>query len=169
MKTTRIRLLAVTAALAVAAVACGGGSTSTDPTTTTTTGATATTTTAAVTTTAAGSTTTVAAATTTAAPGTTVAGEGVELVIEAEDSEGFSVSRLEAPVGEITVTFVNKDIGSGEPHNWHVDVGGEQILTPITDGPDTQSVTFTVDTPGLYDYFCDTHLTAMTGTLVVSP
>ena len=93
----------------------------------------------------------------------------IELTISAADNEGFSTSKLEAPAGvEITVTFDNKDIGSGEPHNWHLLDMPELVSTPLKMGPDKSSVTFTVDAPGEYQFLCDTHLTAMSGTFVVS-
>lgn len=173
MRSARLRLLVLGAAVALIAVACGGGDD--DEATETTAGAAAATTAApAATTTAAPITTTAAPETTTAAPATTVAsgGDTVELTIEAEDSEGFSVSKLEAPAGaEITVTFQNKDVSSGEPHNWHLLTGTDMddYFTPVTPGPDTNSVTFTISTPGEYEFQCDTHLTAMQGVLVITP
>jgi plastocyanin len=155
-------------------VACGGGDDA-DPTTT---AGSATPTTAAPGTTAAPTT----AAPTTAAPTTTaptttaggteptVPGGAVELTISAVDNESFSTTALEAPAGaEVTVTFKNDDTSSGEPHNWHVVAGDDEYSTPIKAGPSTDSVTFTIDVPGEYEYFCDTHLTAMKGTLTVTP
>lgn len=162
MKARTARLLPLVLALVLLAAACSG-SDSDDETTTTTAGSAATTTTAAA-------TTTTAAATTTTSGGTetTSGGDGVELTIAAEDSEGFTKDRLEAPAGvEVTVTFQNKDVG-GEPHNWHLRTDTDNWFTPITEGPDTNSVTFTVGTPGVYDYFCDTHLEAMKGTFTAT-
>lgn len=162
MKTGPARLLPMILALMLLGAACGG-SDSGDETTTT---AAATTTTAAP-----GTTTTAPAATTTTAAGTTTTagGGGVELTIAAEDSEGFTRDRLEAPAGvEVTVTFQNKDVGSGEPHNWHLRTDTDDWFTPINDAPSTDSVTFTIDTPGEYEYFCDTHLVAMKGTFIAT-
>ena len=122
-------------------------------------------------------TTTAAQPTTTQAPATTApttppgGGEGVELSIAAEDSEGFTRDRLAAPANvEVTVEFQNKDVG-GEPHNWHiaVDPGVEEYATIISQGPDTQEVTFTIGTPGDYDYWCDTHAEAMRGVFTATP
>lgn len=127
-----------------------------------------------------GATTTVGAPTTTTQPtGTTAAtttttDEGTEgpteLEIAAEDSEGFTTDRLDAPPGEITVEFNNKDVG-GEPHNWHIAVnpGVEEYATIIAVGPDIQDVTFTIGVAGDYDFWCDTHSEAMRGVLTVGP
>ena len=164
MRVKRMHRLVVVGALMALVAACGGGTTA-DPTSTTAAGAT--TTTVAATTTTAGSATTTAATSTETTEAAT--GGGTELTIEAVDNEGFSVSALEAPAGEITVTFVNKDTSSGEPHNWHVSTPEGDFLTPIVLGPSTDSVTFTIGTPGEYQFMCDTHLTAMQGTLVVTP
>lgn len=164
MRVKRMHRLVAVGALMALVAACGGGTTA-DPTTTSVAGAT-TTTVAATTTTAASATTTAATSTETTEA---TAGSGTGLTIEAVDSEGFSVGRLEAPAGEITVTFANNDTSSGEPHNWHVTTPEGDYLTPIVLGPSTDSVTFTVGTPGEYVYMCDTHLAAMQGTLVVTP
>jgi plastocyanin len=150
-------------AVGLLAAACGGGSS--DPTDAP----------LATTTTAGSITTTTAATPGTTAATTTTAGDiggAVELKIAAEDSEGYTIDRLTAAAGqEITVEFQNKDVGSGEPHNWHVIVnpGVEEYATPITEGPDTQTVTFTIGTPGEYDFWCDTHLEAMQGILTITP
>lgn len=148
-------------AFALLTAACSSGSDAT----TTTTGSDAMTTT-----TAAQSTTTQAPATTTPTtpPG---GGEGVELSIAAEDSEGFTRDRLAAPANvEVTVEFQNKEIG-GEPHNWRlaVDPGVEEYATIVAEAPDTQTVTFTIGSPGDYDYWCDTHSEAMRGVLTITP
>lgn len=161
MNTGMARPLVLVFVLVLLAAACGG-SDSGDETTTTAA--------AATTTTAAATTTTAPAATTTTAGGTTTTagGEGVELTIAAEDSEGYTKDRLEGPAGAaITVTFQNKDVG-GEPHNWHLRTESNDWFTPITEGPDTNAITFTIDTPGVYEYFCDTHLEAMTGTFTAT-
>ncbi len=164
------RLVGLVFALALVIAACGD---STAESTTTTTSAPAATDAPATTATTPTETTSVdpTVATTTTAPATP--GGLVELFIGAEDSEGFSKSTLEAPAGvEVSVTFKNDDSGDGaEPHNWHVIIeeGVEEYATLIEQGPDTQTVTFTVGTPGEYAFFCDTHPLAMKGTLVITP
>lgn len=103
-------------------------------------------------------------------------GEPTVLEIGAEDSEGFSRDRLTIRAGEtVTLVFKNKDSGSGEPHNIHivteqcVPVGVAGCFTPITEGPDTQELTFSIATPGEYQYICDTHASQMKGVLTVEP
>lgn len=162
MRRRRNRYGVLLVAIGLLAAACSSGSTDTTAasSTTTTTGG-------AVTTTTEGGTTTTAGQTTT----TGDAGGPVLLTIAAEDSEGFTRDRLEAKAGqEVTVEFQNKDAG-GEPHNWHVAVnpGVEEYATLIAQGPDTQSVTFTIGTPGDYNFWCDTHTEAMRGILTVTP
>lgn len=166
MKHRAIRSAMAVVVVGAVLTGCGGGDTA-EPATTSTDAVEATTTTEA-----AATTTEAPAATTTTAQATEseTAGDGVELMIEAEDSEGFNVSRLEAPAGvEVTLTFDNKDTASGEKHNWRVQTDEGDYFTELNLGPSTDSVTFTVNTPGEYDFFCDTHLTAMRGTLVVTP
>ncbi len=159
------RLLGLGVALMLATAACGGAdseSTPTDPPTvasstqpTTVAPTTVTTTTAPVVT----------------EPATTEPANSVatELTIEAVDNEGYSLSRLTAPTGEISVTFNNKDDG-GEPHNWKVTVADDEAFgTAIAVGLDVQTVTFTIGTPGDYVYVCDVHPEVMTGVLTVTP
>jgi plastocyanin len=163
MERTPMRLAIPMLVLALAAAACGGSGAGDDPTTTTG-GQGATTTTAGQTTTTAGN------ATTTTVTDTTVGG-AVELRIAAEDSEGFTKDKLEAPAGtEVTVIFQNKDVG-GEPHNWRIALnpGVEEYATELAEGPDTQEVTFTIGVAGDYDYWCDTHIVeGMTGVLTAT-
>jgi len=170
MRIAHARLPALIGALALVIAACGGGDDTADPTTTAAGPATTTMapTTMAPTTMAP---TTMAPTTTSGATETTTGGgDAVELTISAVDSEGFSVSRLEAPAGvDVTVTFENDDTSSGEPHNWHLRTPTDDYFTSIKNGPDTQSVTFVINEPGEYEYFCDTHVTAMKGTFVVTP
>lgn len=157
MRIKKLKALGVVAVLMLVVAACGGTSTEA---TTTTEGATATT---------EGPTATTAAPTTTAAPGTTMApsSDMFELEIEAFDSEGFSLDRLRVPAGvEVALTFVNKDIG-GEAHNIHVRTPTDNWFTDVKEGPDTQTLVFTIGTPGEYQYFCDTHSETMKGTLIV--
>jgi plastocyanin len=159
-------MVTVVFAVALIATACGGSGSTDDPSTTTAAEAETTTTAPpATSTTAAGETTTTSDET------DTTVGGAVELTIGAVDSEGFTKDRLKAQAGqEVTVVFQNKDAG-GEPHNWHivVETGSEEYATLVRQGPDTQSVTFTIGKPGDYQFFCDTHSLAMQGIFTVTP
>ncbi len=163
MKRKRLNLAAAFSLVALTIAACGGGGT----TATTTSVAAGATTKPAPTTVA---TTSPAPATTRPANTTTAASmDGVEITISAVDSEGFSTDIIEVTAGqEVTIIFDNKDSG-GEPHNLHVKTDIADFLTPITQGPDVNEMTFTIDTPGEYEFFCDTHTTQMKGTLIVKP
>ena len=181
MRTRNWLAVAVALLMAAAVSSCGGDDDTSDPpvTPTPTTAAPVATPTTEVmatpTTQAIASATTEATATPTTEAMATPTTEGMTggeprvLEIGADDSEGFDVDRLRMSVGEtVTVVFDNRDAG-GEPHNWHVVVGDDEYATLITQGPDVQEVTFTVDTAGDYMFFCDTHLGQMEGTLVVEP
>jgi plastocyanin len=146
--------------LGLAVAACGGGGDDDGASGSTSSSA------AQVTTTTSGTGTTVADPGTTTTSGSSAT--GTQLTISAIDSEGFSTSSLQAPAGEITITFDNKDPGE-EPHNIRVVIPAGDVFTPVTNGPDIQSMTFTIDTPGDYAFFCDTHTDAMNGTLTVNP
>jgi plastocyanin len=163
MRFPKPRLLVAVAVLALIAAACGGGDTADETTDAT----------PSVTNPRPGTTSTAPAPDTTAsAPDTTTPpppGDGTELTIGAIDNEGFTRDLLQAPVGDITVTFENKDLSTGEPHNWHLITDFGEWSTTIQEAPDTQSVSFTIDTPGEYKFTCDTHLEAMNGTLIVTP
>ena len=166
MKFRKIRLFVAVAVLALMAAACGGGDDDTTDATPSVTNP------RPGTTTAAPGTTAPAPSTTAADPGTTTPpppSGGTELTIGAIDNEGFTRDKLEAPAGDITVTFENKDLSTGEPHNWHLITDFGEWSTTIQEAPDTQSVSFTIDTPGEYKFTCDTHLEAMNGTLIVTP
>ena len=82
----------------------------------------------------------------------------------------FDKRTLTAPAGAITVKVDNKD--KGIPHNIHffkgTDASGVSVgMTPMTQGPDTQILTMTLQ-PGTYFYQCDMH-PAANGTLTVTP
>jgi plastocyanin len=157
---TRIHALVLAAALALVAAACGGGSGS-DPTTTTL--ATTTTAAAPATTQATVATTTTAGGTGTTAP----TGGSQEITILAEGGL-YVPDALTVSTGDLEVTFTDNDIGSDEPHNIHFQIGDSHYFTPINDSaPTTETVTFTVDTPGEYQYWCDTHPDTLKGVLTV--
>ena len=79
----------------------------------------------------------------------------------------FSIDTLSATVGQqVTITFDNQD--SGIPHNFHVLAGSQgDFQTEIRPGPNTQSVTFTIDVAGTYRFQCNVHPGQMNGTLTV--
>ena len=87
--------------------------------------------------------------------------------LTAIDNEGFNRNELTVVAGaEVVLTFVNKDVG-GDPHNVHVRTDSDDWFTEIKEGPDTQSITFSIGTPGEYEFFCDTHAETMKGDLIV--
>ena len=78
------------------------------------------------------------------------------------DVEAFAVRAGE----EVTVTYDNQD--GGVPHNLRFDLkGSPSPQTSTANGPDTQTITFSVPEVGKYTYVCDVHPAAMRGTLVV--
>ena len=78
------------------------------------------------------------------------------------DVEAFAVRAGE----EVTVTYDNQD--DGVPHNLRFDLkGAPSPQTETANGPDIQTITFSVAEPGDYTYVCDVHPAAMRGTLVV--
>ena len=90
------------------------------------------------------------------------------LEIAAENSEEFTKSTLEASAGDVTVTFDNKE--EGVIHNFAVfesaDSTNALASTELTAGPDTQTVTFTVEAGKTYIYHCESH-PVMKGELTV--
>lgn len=153
-----VHALVLVAALSLIAAACGddSGTTTTAP---------------AVTTTAALTTTTAAAATTTAGGTATTAPSGgsQEVTIIAEGG-AYVPDAVTVATGEVEVTFTDNDLGSDEPHNIHFQIGDNHYFTPIhQSAPTTESVTFTVDTAGEYQFWCDTHPDTVKGVLTVTP
>ena len=66
------------------------------------------------------------------------------------------------PAGvEITATIDNRD--ADMPHNLHVKSSGDP-KTELENGPVTQTLRFTVDEAGAYEFVCDAHPN-MSGTL----
>ena len=104
-----------------------------------------------------------------AAPGLALepSGDAIEFNIIA-DATTFSVDEIVVSAGqEVTIIVKDKDTMSDEPHNFHVRAGDANYFTLIKAAPNTQSITFTIDTPGVYEFFCDTHLTEMAGVFIV--
>ena len=165
MKTRRAFLLAL--ALALVAVACGdSGGDTTEATSA-----------AAPTSTAAPATTTAPA--TTAAPTTTMgstattegttgpSGDAIEIFVVTQ-GDRFDTKEIVVTAGqEVTITVDDRDTETDEPHNFHVRAGDFNIFTMIEEAPNTQTITFTIDTPGVYEFFCDTHAETMFGTFIV--
>ena len=103
----------------------------------------------------------------TAAPGEDAAAEedAVAFVVVGERIR-FDVKELRVKAGqEVTVTFENRD--SGVPHNFAVQGPQGIIKTDIANGPVTQTLTFTIDQPGTYQFICEVHPTSMVGELIV--
>ena len=81
--------------------------------------------------------------------------------IVAENSE-WDLERLVVPAGqEVTATIEHRD--RGIPHNLHVKSPGDP-KTDLEEGPVTQTLRFTIDEPGSYEFVCDAH-PDMTGTI----
>lgn len=159
-----LRVLVAAMALVMTVAACGGSDAS-DDTTAATTAATTASTAAPATTTAPA--TTVAPATTAAETTTAPSGDVAEFSIVA-DGNKFSVEEITVEAGqEVHIVIQDKDTGTDEPHNFHVRAGGLNFFTEIKDAPNTQELTFVIDTPGEYTFFCDTHLEEMTGLFIV--
>lgn len=64
---------------------------------------------------------------------------------------------------EVKATVENRD--RGVPHNLHIRAAGDP-KTPLETGPVTQTMRFTIDRPGTYEFLCDAH-PMMTGEIIV--
>lgn len=102
-------------------------------------------------------------ATTTEAP---TAGTGaLRFTIVGEDI-AFDVTELRVPAGEeVTIVFDNRD--AGVPHNLQIDGPAGPLATEVKPGPDTQTLTVTIDQPGTYRFLCVVHPSRMVGEVVV--
>ena len=167
-------LVGALALMTTMVAACGGGDDAGGDTSATTTAATSAATAAPATTVAPATTT---APVTTEAPATTVAGggdttmapsgDGVEINV-ITNGNAFSIDEITVEAGqEVTIIIDDRDTGTDEPHNFHVRAGSLNFFTQILDAPNTQTLTFQIDTPGVYEFFCDTHLQEMTGAFIV--
>jgi plastocyanin len=81
----------------------------------------------------------------------------------------FSSTSLTAKAGTAaTLTLQNK---GSNPHNWHLldvkNADGSDIKTKILNPGETDSIQFTIDKPGTYNFQCDVHPAEMKGTLTV--
>ncbi len=80
------------------------------------------------------------------------------------DDLAWDLDRVEVLTGqEITVTVENRE---GADHNLHVLSDGDP-KTELAAGPVTQTLQFTLDEPGEYDFICDLH-PFMKGVIVAS-
>lgn len=85
-----------------------------------------------------------------------------EFTIVAENI-AWDLDRIVVPAGrEITATIDNRD--RGILHNLHITSPGDP-KTELEKGPLTQTLRFTIDEPGSYEFLCDAHPN-MTGTAV---
>lgn len=84
-----------------------------------------------------------------------------EFTIVAENIK-WDLKRVVVPAGqEVTATIENRD--RNIPHNLHLKSPGDP-KTELEDGPVTQTLRFTIDQAGSYDFVCDAH-PKMTGTI----
>jgi plastocyanin len=97
--------------------------------------------------------------------------DGVEAVMVAEAGAGkyrFVPSQITLHPGRIRITFQNTDV---TPHNFTFSTlqqGGHRIAVPTLGGGGEQSVDFTVNAPGQYQFVCTLHQAlGQTGTLTV--
>jgi plastocyanin len=97
--------------------------------------------------------------------------DGVESVMVAEAGPGkyrFEPSDITLHPGRIRITFRNTDV---TPHNFTFSTlqqNGHRIAVPTLRGGGEQSVDFTVNAPGQYQFVCTLHQAlGQTGTLTV--
>ncbi len=81
----------------------------------------------------------------------------------------FSLTRMGAPANqEVTVAFENRGAAL---HNWAVkgvkDTRGQDVATRLLPGGQSETIRFTIATPGTYQFICDVHPAEMKGQLVV--
>jgi plastocyanin len=92
-------------------------------------------------------------------------GDEISITLVGENI-AFDTAELVARVGQqVTITFENRD--SGVPHNLWIDGPAGPIATEIEVGAITQTLTFTIDESGTYQFLCQVHPGAMAGQLVI--
>ena len=82
----------------------------------------------------------------------------------------FDQTALAVPNNErVTLTLNNRGAAL---HNWHVtgvrDKCGQEVTTKLLTGGQQETITFTIDRPGTYDYLCDVHPVEMRGRITVA-
>ena len=92
---------------------------------------------------------------------------GATAVTIVGENISFDTTELSAGVGEeLEITFDHRD--DGIRHNLHVrDTATGDEMTEITEGPVTQTLIVSFDEPGEFEYFCEVHPAAMTGTITI--
>jgi plastocyanin len=108
-----------------------------------------------------------------AGPSASPGGLTIDVRTTDADPLAYEPAVLEArPATEVTVNYLNDN---NLPHNIHFFAGADQnapsiAQTEVVTGPGAlESVTFTTpEEPGDYFFWCDVHLTAMTGTLRIT-
>jgi len=158
----KAKTLTAIAVLTLVVAACGGSDTGTE--TTNAPAGTAATTSAPATTTLAAPGTTAAPATT-EAPGGDTTGVTIEITTQ---GDAFSTDEIRVAAGqEVTIVVTDKDTETDDPHNFHVRAGDQNFFTNIEPAPNTQTISFTIETAGVYEFFCDTHALTMNGEFIV--
>jgi plastocyanin len=90
-------------------------------------------------------------------------------IAEIATDNKFSVTSVRVPVNtEVTLTLENRGVAL---HNWHVlnltDAQGKEIKTELLSGGASQTIRFTIDKVGVYNFQCDVHPVEMRGQLAV--
>lgn len=82
-------------------------------------------------------------------------GEPVRAFTIVAENLAWDIDQITVPAGdEVTATIVNRD--QGVLHNLHVRSPGDP-MSPLEAGPVTQTLRFTIDEPGSFDFLCDSH------------
>jgi plastocyanin len=87
----------------------------------------------------------------------------VTSITQVTTDNAFSVTAVTVPVGaEVTLTLDNKGAAL---HNWHLTVEGKEIKTELVAAGKSETLKFTVEKAGVYDFLCDVHPKEMKGKL----
>lgn len=93
----------------------------------------------------------------------------VTSITEVATDNKFSETRFGAAANQpFTLTFENR---GNNLHNWKVqnvkDTAGKDIATTLLAGGKSETITFTIATPGTYTFLCEVHPAEMRGTIVI--